>query len=483
MKEYVISGYEPFGFFRFFEDISMIPRGSGNEKGIADHLVRFAEERGIEYYRDALHNVLYRIPATAGRENEPSVLLQGHTDMVCEKNADTDHDFLTDPLKLYVDEKGWLRAKGTTLGGDDGVAVAAMMAVADGLIDSHPPIECLFTVSEEVGLDGANGFDYSRIKSRILLNMDSEEEDAVIVGCAGGVRSDLLITPKWQKRRGVAIEIALRGLKGGHSGEDINKGRANANLLMGRILLKTNSVADIRISSIVGGSKDNAIPRECTAIVVSKREDAERVTAAVQAEIDAIAKELSPGDAGFSGSITRVKRNALPMRMCDRFSSERLITLLGSVRNGVIKMGYGAENFVEFSRSLGVIETKEDVIRVVFSSRSSIEAQLDASIAELDAFSRLIGAEASHHGRYPGWAYSPVSPIREKYLRVSESLGMPATVRVIHAGLECGVIASNLPGLDAISFGPNMRDIHSPEEALDLKSTERFFKKLAALLA
>ncbi len=483
MKEYVISGYEPAGFFRFFEDISSVPRGSGNEKGIADLLVRFAEERGIECYRDALHNVLYRIPATAGREGEPSVLLQGHTDMVCEKNADTAHDFLRDPLTLYVDEKGWLHARGTTLGGDNGVAVAAMMAAADGQIESHPPLECLFTVSEEVGLDGANGFDYTRIKSRILLNMDSEEENAVIVGCAGGVRSDLLVMPKWQRRRGIALEIALRGLKGGHSGEDINKGRANANLLMGRVLLKTNAVSAIRIASINGGSKDNAIPRECTAVIVCGREDAERVSEVIRTELDAIAKELSADDAGFCGSVVRVKRSALPQVMCDRVSSGRLITLLGSVRNGVLKMGYGAENFVEWSRSLGVIETREDKIRVVFSSRSSIECQLDASIAELDALAELIGAEVSHHGRYPGWAYSPVSPIREKYLRVSEALGTPATVRVIHAGLECGVIASHLPGLDAISFGPNMRDIHSPEEALDLASTARFFEKLKALLA
>ena len=481
--EYVISGYEPAGFFRFFEDISMIPRGSGNEKGIADHLVRFAEERGIECYRDALNNVLYRIPATAGRENEPSVLLQGHTDMVCEKNGDTDHDFLRDPLTLSVDDKGWLHAKGTTLGGDDGEAVAAMMAVADGLVESHPPIECLFTVSEQVGLDGANGFDYSRIRSRILLNMDSEEEDAVIVGCAGGVRSDMLLRANLQRRRGVAVEIALGGLKGGHSGEDINKGRANANLLLGRVLLKAHAASPLRIASIAGGSKDNAIPRESTAVVVCAREDAERVIESAETEIASIARELSPDDAGFYGSVKRVKRNALPERMLDRTTSERLVTLLGSVRNGVLKMGYGAENFVEWSRSLGVIETRDDVIRVVFSSRSSIECQLDASIAELDALARLIGAEVTHHGRYPGWAYSPVSPIREKYLRVSEALGMPATVRVIHAGLECGVIASHLEGLDAISFGPNMRDIHSPEEALDLKSTERFFEKLKALLA
>lgn len=483
MRKYVVSGYEPARLFEFFEDICQIPHGSGNEKSISDYLVAFAKARGIECYRDELYNVLYRIPATAGRENEPSILLQGHTDMVCEKNGDIDHDFLTDPLKLYVDEKGWLRAEGTTLGGDDGVAVAAMMAAADGMIPSHPPLECLFTVSEEVGLDGANGFDYSRIQSRILLNMDSEEEDAVIVGCAGGVRSDIQVTPKWQRRAGTAIEITLKGLKGGHSGEDINKGRENANKLMGRILLKCRAVTDLRISSISGGSKDNAIPRECTAVVVCPKADAEDTVALIKEEIDAIAKELSKDDAGFVGAVTRVKRNALPAQMADRLSSERLITLLASVRNGVLKMSYGAAGFVEWSRSLGVIETKDGTVRVVFSSRSSIESQLDASIAELDALARLIGAEIHHHGRYPGWAYSPDSPIREKYLQVSKELGMPATVRVIHAGLECGVIASRLPGLDAISFGPNLSDIHSPEEALDLASTERFWRRLVALLA
>ena len=483
MKEYVVSDYEPARFFEFFEDICEIPHGSGNEKAISDYLVAFAKVRGIECYQDEIYNVLYRIPATEGRENEPSVLLQGHTDMVCEKNGDTDHDFLTDPLKLYVDDEGKLRAKGTTLGGDDGVAVAAMMAAADGLIESHPPLECLFTVSEEVGLDGANGFDYSRIQSRILLNMDSEEEDAVIVGCAGGVRSDIQVTPKWQRRAGTAIEITLKGLKGGHSGEDINKGRENANKLMGRILLKCGALTDLRISLIAGGSKDNAIPRECAAVVVCPRADADRVIACAEEEIGAIAKELSADDTGFVGTVARVKRNALPARMADRVTSERLITLLGSVRNGVLKMSYGVAGFVEWSRSLGVIETKGDVIRVVFSSRSSIESQLDASITELDALAHLVGAEITHHGRYPGWAYSPESPIREKYLRVSKELGMPATARVIHAGLECGVIASHLPGLDAISFGPNLSDIHSPEEALDLASTERFFRKLVALLA
>ena len=482
MKEYVIQGYEPKRLFEFFEDISRIPRGSGNEKAIADYLVEFARERGIECYRDEIHNVYYSIPATKGRENEPAVLLQGHTDMVCEKNGDTVHDFTTDPLSLYVDEKGWLRARGTTLGADNGVAVAAMMAAADGLIESHPPIECLFTVSEEIGLEGANGFDYSRIKSRILLNMDSEEENSVIVGCAGGVRSDLFLSPKWQRRTGVVYEIALKGLKGGHSGEDINKGRANANKLLGRILLKLSGVSDVRVVSIVGGSKDNAIPRECTAIIAVPRADAERVATLAREEIAALRKELSLDDSGFVGTVTRVKRNALPERMADRTTSTRLITLVGTVANGVLKMSNGIAGFVEFSRSLGVIETTEESFRVVFSSRSSVEEQLDHSVAELNALAALIGATVHHHGRYPGWAYDPDSKLREKFLKVSEELGAPATARVIHAGLECGVIASNLSGLDAVSFGPNMQDIHSPEETLDLASTERFFKKLSALL-
>ena len=479
MNQYVVKGYEPAKLFQFFEDISRIPRGSGNEKGIADYLVAFAETRGVECYRDEIHNVFYRIPGTPGRENEPSVLLQGHTDMVCEKNGDTVHDFLRDPLTLYV-ENGRLRAKGTTLGGDDGVAVVAMMAAADGMIPSHPPLECLFTVSEEVGLDGANAFDYSLIRSRILLNMDSEEEDAVIVGCAGGVRSDLLLPVTFEAASASdrVFEISVKGLKGGHSGEDINKGRANANKLVGQILSRILSAADIRLVSICGGSKDNAIPRECTATVALPSADADRVISAMDAEIAEICASLGADDCGFCGEV-REKEGV--DRVFDKATTEHLVDLLATVPNGVLKMIDGT-NAVEWSRSLGVIETKDAHVRVVFSSRSAIESELDASIEELDGRASQIGATVHHHGRYPGWEYRPDSPLREKYLRVCEVLGMPSTVRVIHAGLECGVIASNLPGLDAISFGPDLSDIHSPEESLDLASTERFWKKLVALL-
>ena len=479
MSQYVIHGYEPKELFAFFEDISAIPRGSGNEKGIADFLVRFAEERGIECYRDAIHNVFYRIPGTKGRECEPSVLLQGHTDMVCEKNGDTVHDFLRDPLSLYV-ENGRLRARGTTLGADNGVAVVAMLAVADGLLESHPPIECLFTVSEEVGLEGANGFDYSLVRSRILLNMDSEEEHCVIVGCAGGVRSDLLLPITYDKNDSYdcTFQISVKGLKGGHSGEDINKNRSNANKLVGRILARVLSGTDMRLVSISGGSKDNAIPRECTAVVSVSSADAAALLDAANAEIAEISASLCADDRGFAGTVTALEKSE---KVLGADVTKHLTLLLSTVPNGVLKMIDGTDA-VEWSRSLGVIETKETEIRVVFSSRSAIEHQLDASIAELDACAEKIGAKVHHHGRYPGWEYNPNSPIREKYLAVSASLGMPSSVRVIHAGLECGVIASNLPGLDAISFGPNMADIHSPEESLDLASTERFFKKLAALL-
>ena len=481
MKNYVVSGYEPKKLFEFFEDICRIPHGSGNEKAIADYLVAFAEARGIECYRDAIDNVFYRIPATVGRENEPSILLQGHTDMVCEKNSDSTHDFLRDPLDLYVDEKGNLRARGTTLGGDDGIAVAAMMAVADGMVESHPAIECLFTVSEETGLDGANGFDYSLIKSRILLNMDSEEEDAVIVGCAGGVRSDLLVSPEYVTGSGSAYEISLRALRGGHSGEDIASGRANANILMVRIFLRLLSVGEFSIASLRGGSKENAIPRECRAVVAFPTDKAEAFVSAARDEIARIAKELSDEDAAFVGEITETEAVS---RMISAEDTRRIATLLGCVRNGVLRMSTRVKGFTEWSRSLGVLYTEDEQVHIVFSSRSAIEAQLDASIAELDAWVATVGGTANHYGRYPGWDYNPDSPVREKYLRICrEVLGIEATARVIHAGLECGVIASHLPGLDAISFGPNMADIHSPDEALDLASVERFWKKLVAMLA
>lgn len=480
-KKYVVSGYQPEAFFRFFEDLAAIPHGSGNEGQISAYLAEFAKQRGVECVQDPIGNILYRIPGTKGREEEPAVLLQGHMDMVCEKNRDVDHDFKKDPLSLYVDGAGCLRARGTTLGADNGVAVAAMMAAADGQIPSHPPLECLITVSEETGLDGANGFDYSQITARKLVNLDSENETLLIAGCAGGVRSDLSVTPAWEAFRGEAIRVEIKGLRGGHSGENINDGRENANKALGRALLRLYGSAAFRIAEIGGGSKENAIPREAFAVLSLPESDVENAISILEEEFRAISEELSSDDREFSYSVR--KTNA-PARMADAVTSRNLVAFLGTVRNGILKMSNRMKGFVEWSRNLGVIRMEGDKLDFVFSSRSAIESQLDASIAELNALAELCGLAVRHYNRYPGWNYRENSPLRDKYVKACrEELGMETEVTVIHAGLECGVISSMLPGLDAISFGPNMHDIHSPNEALELDSTERFFRKIVALLA
>lgn len=476
--DFVIHGRKPASVFRFFEEISAIPRPSYHESGIADYLVAFAKERGLECYRDETNNVLIKKPATAGKENLPGVLFQGHTDMVCEKNADVAHDFLKDPLKLYVDGK-MLRAKGTTLGADNGIAVAIMLAMLDGEIAEHPAMECLFTTAEEVGLDGANNFDYSRISARRLVNMDSEALGRITAGCAGGLRSDITLPCSTKPFAGRAIRVAISGLMGGHSGENINSGRANANKLMGRILAALWGEQKFALVSLSGGSKDNAIPRECEALLAVL--DADSAIDAITECAAEIANELSQDDKGFCVICEDAEEDAV---MMDEESTLRAITLLSTVQNGVITMSKQVKGLVEFSRNLGVIRTEGDQITFTLSTRSSIESQLDASIDELELFAKLLGASIRHHGRYPGWSYAKTSAIRDAYLAAyREIVGGEAAIDVIHAGLECGVISSKLPDMDMISVGPDMFDIHSPDEALDLDSVETFWKIVERLIA
>ncbi len=474
--KYVIEGREPRSLFRYFEEIAAIPHPSYHEERIADYLETFAKERNLEYYRDGVHNVLIKKAATCGYEGHPSVLLQGHTDMVCEKNSDTDHDFMKDPLKLFV-EGDLLGACGTTLGGDDGIAVAIMLSILDGELGEHPPIECLFTVSEEVGLDGAIAFDYSRISSRRMINLDSEAFGIVTAGCAGGVHSVLTFPFQRKKNDGEGLCIFLGGLSGGHSGCDIHRGRANANKLMGRILSCLARELSLSIVSIDGGSKDNAIPRECVArIAVPSYAAAEKRVMELAAAISA---ELCREDRGFCVRCT-------PCECAESLSQEdsmRVIALVSSLQNGVLAMHREIEGLVECSRNLGVIRTEENEISLVVSSRSSLEARLDATVAELDAISLALGGKTSHGGRYPGWEYAPVSEVRDLYLKtLLETTGTEGTVDVIHAGLECGVIYSRIPDMDMISIGPTMYDIHSPDERLDLSSVELFWKTIESVL-
>lgn len=475
--EYIINGYEPKKLFEFFEDICAIPHGSGNEAAIADYLVIFARARGLECYRDAVNNVFIKAPATKGLEDRPAILLQGHTDMVCEKNNDTEHDFTRDGLKLFV-ENGWLGAKGTTLGGDDGIAVAMMLAILDGQTP-HPAVECLFTVEEEVGLLGAESFDYSRVSASRMINMDSEEESCVTAGCAGGLRTDLCIPVTYEDAKGTAVEIRLGGLAGGHSGADVHRGRANANKLMGRLLLALSKEFDFRLCLIEGGSKDNAIPRECTALVCGK--GLMLMPAKVAKLTNEFIKEMCAEDAGFFMQCNTV---AAPERCMDADSTARVICAMGTVANGVLAMSNNIKGLVEYSRNLGIIRTEQGSVHLTLSSRSAIESQLDASIDDLDALAVLCRGSARHHSRYPGWSYAKESPIRDQYLAAYKALfGKTPEVNVIHAGLECGIIRSRLPEMDMISVGPNMKDIHSPAERLDLASCARFWQVIAKILA
>ena len=475
--EYIIKGYQPQKLFEYFEEICAIPHGSGNEASIADYLVAFAMSHGLAYHRDAVNNVFIKAPATKGLEDRPAILLQGHTDMVCEKNNDTVHDFLRDGLKLFV-EDGWLGARGTTLGGDDGIAVAMMLAILDGQMP-HPAVECLFTVEEEVGLLGAESFDYSLISAKRMINMDSEDESVVTAGCAGGLRTDLSIPVTYEAAKGIAVEIKIGGLAGGHSGADVHLGRANANKLMGRLLLALSKEFDFGLCALEGGSKDNAIPRECTAVVCGK--GLLSMPAKVAKLTNEIKSELCAADAGF---FMQCKTLAAPDVCMDKDSTARVVCAMGTVANGVLAMSNNIEGLVEYSRNLGIVRTEQGSVHLTLSSRSAIESQLDASIDDLDALATLCKGSARHHSRYPGWSYAVESPLRDQYLTAYEGLfGKMPEVSVIHAGLECGIIRSKLPDMDMISVGPNMRDIHSPAERLDLASCERFWQVIAKMLA
>ena len=475
---YLIQNRKPASVFRFFEDLCAIPHPSYHEEKIADYLCAFAKERGLECYRDSLHNVLIKKPATPDRVNDAPLMFQGHTDMVCVKTADSTIDFMKDGLDLYIDGD-FLRAKDTTLGADDGIAVAVMLALLDGELASHPALECLFTSAEEVGLDGADGFDYSKISARKMINMDSEDLGVITAGCAGGLRSTLTKQCKSVPFAGECLTVSLQGLFGGHSGVDICSGRANANKLMGRLLAKwQKEEGEAHLVSLCGGSKDNAIPSICQAVIATA--DAQKTTALLQATANEISAELAGDDKGFFVTVTPTQA---PATMFAALDSAQLIAILAAVDNGVKEMNYNIKGLPEWSRNLGVITTTENEVEFVFASRSAIESRLDASIDELDALGLITGCVTKHYSRYPGWDYAPISPLRDLYARAyREITGKDAIVDVIHAGLECGIIVSKLSDLDVISVGPDMRDVHSPDERLNLSSVEVFWKTIEKLI-
>ena len=476
--EYIIKGRKPEKLFNYFEEISVIPRGSGNEKGIADYIENFAKERGLWYHRDEANNLFVRIPATGGREGERAIMLQGHTDMVCEKNGDTVHDFEKEGIKLVLDGD-LLRADGTTLGADNGVAVALMLAILDGQMSSHPTVECLFTTSEEVGLDGAKAFDYSLVTADKMINLDSEGEGYATVSCAGGVRTDLTAAPTPVSLKSSALDVRLTGLAGGHSGVEINCKRANANKLMGRMLATLSASVEFYLADIEGGSKDNAIPRECRVTIALDEKDIEKATEILDREAETILGELSDADKNMKLRVTPTECE----EHFDEKSTKNTVAVMATVANGVFSMSSDIKDLVEYSRNFGVVYLENGVLRMIFSARSSVESMIDHSQREMEILGGALGFAVRHYSRYPGWAYAKESELREKYIEAArKTLNCEPTILAIHAGLECGIIKSHIPYMDMISIGPEMRDIHSPDEVLDLPSMERFWLLIEEML-
>ena len=488
----ILAGYEPASVLAFFEDICAIPHVSGDEKAIADYIEAFAKARGLFCYRDSVHNVFIKLPASVGHESAPAVMMQGHTDMVGEKTADSTHDFATDGLKLRVTEDGWISATDTTLGGDDGVAVAMMLAILDNPPEPHPAIECLFTVSEETGLEGAWAFDpvAAKATARTMINLDSEAEGVITAGCSGGMRTDITIPVTCEPAEGVAVKITLDGFTGGHSGVEIHEGHTNAIKAMGRILLSLNDKYDFTLSSVKGGGKDNAIPRDCTAVVdLRDTAHAEEFLSDVALAADKLRSEpnMIPADKVFT--CTAEILTDAPAYTMDAKGDWAVLSLLTLVRDGVLSMSAHVKGLVAHSRNLGIIKTitdgegKPTAVKFSMSTRSASNNHLDDSERELATLAATLGGEATHRARYPGWDYAPVSPLRDLWTAVSErTYGVTPKVEVIHAGLECGILCDKLGEMDIISVGPDMRDIHTPREMLSIPSVERTYRLVCETL-
>ncbi len=474
----MFSNYTSKAMLDNFLRLTKIPRPSYKEEKIAEYICDFARERGLEYSVDQKNNVLVYAPATEGREGEGAVLLQGHTDMVCESDFGVEWDCEHDGVKTVV-EGDFIRAEGTTLGGDDGAAVAAMLALLDGSDVSHGPLECLFTTCEEVGLDGAKAFDMSRLHARRMINLDSETEGEAIISCAGGVRTDIVMKCDFCDFDRAALKITVKGLCGGHSGADIHLGRANANKLLAGVLKVILKDTKNNLATFFGGTKDNAITRSAEAVVSVK--DISSVKDTVEMLESQIKATLSAEDAReFSVTCERCEA---PEYMCEHEQSVAFANLLSLLPCGV--MGWIDEDAgeVESSANIGIVRTDEDGFYITVSSRSNDEAKLDNLEYILDNFAVLYGCELTHKNRYPGWKNAEGSQVESLYKSVYKELfGVYPRICAIHAGLECGLFKAAIPDMDIISIGPSIIDIHTPRERMSLSSCDRFWAVLCKML-
>ena len=476
----VLENCEPKNVFYYFEEICKIPHGSRNTKQISDYLVNFAKEHGFEYVQDELNNVVIYKPATAGYENAPTVILQGHMDMVCEKRPEVEHDFEKDGLNLSVRD-GYVSANGTTLGGDDGIAVAYALALLDSTDIPHPALEVVITVDEEIGLLGAFGLDCSVLKGKRMINMDSEAEGSLWISCAGGLSAVSSIPVQRVEAEGKKVQVKVCGLMGGHSGSEIDKKRANANILMARFLYGLKREADYELISLEGGQKDNAITREAVAELLIDGEQTEAVKAYAAKVQEGLREEYEGSDAGITIQITEGDvESAMVLHPTSR---EKVLFYLMEVPFGIQKMSGSIEGLVETSTNIGIVKLYEDEFFASSGVRSSVEAARDALSDKIQYLTEFLGGEYTIQGAYPAWEYRKESPLRDKMVSVYEEMyGQKPAVVAIHAGLECGLFYKKIEGLDCVSLGPDMKDIHTSEEVLDIASTERVWNYLVKVL-
>lgn len=469
---------EPKRVFYYFEELCKIPHGSGNTKQISDYLVSFAKEHGLEYVQDEMNNVVIYKPATEGYEDAPAVILQGHMDMVCEKRPDVDHDFTKDPLNISVKD-GYVTANGTTLGGDDGIAVAYGLALLESKDLAHPALEVLITVDEEIGLLGAEGFDCSVLKGKRLINLDSEAEGSLWISCAGGLSGISTIPVQRVEAEGQKAAVKITGLMGGHSGAEIDKKRANANVLMGRFLYSLQQETAYEIISLAGGQKDNAITREADAELLV--EDINSVKACAEKLQKGFREEYAGTDEGITVEITDL--GVASAKVLHPTSREKVLFFLMEVPFGIQKMSGSIDGLVETSTNIGIVKLGEDEFLGSSSVRSSVEAAGAALSDKICYLTEFLGGEYTVQGAYPAWEYRKDSPLRDQMVEVYEEMyGEKPNVVAIHAGLECGLFYKKSKDWTAFPLGPNMKDIHTSEEVLDIASTERVWKYLVKVL-
>ncbi len=476
----VLSGLKPERVFYYFEEICKIPHGSYHTEQISDYLAGFAREHALEYRQDESHNVVIRKPASAGYEKAPVVILQGHCDMVCEKKPGSAHDFAKDGLKLVVDGD-LLRAEGTTLGADDGIAVAYALAILEDDTLKHPELEVVITTDEEVGMLGAMALDTSDLKGTCMLNLDSEEEGKLWVGCAGGLTAVCELPVEYREEEGREYEIILDGLAGGHSGAEIDKIRASSVKLMGRFLFELSQKTEFYLAKLAGGQKDNAIPREARAVFLAGSDEKEVIEGTAAAFQRSVRAEYGGTDETISVRVSAGgsrKENVLTP-----LAQQKVLFFLSQIPYGVQKMSGTIDGLVETSMNPGVLYLGEDVCRVTASIRSSVGSAKEALADSVQYLTEFLGGVCTREGDYPAWEYRKDSVLREKMEDIWEQLfGEKPQIAAVHAGLECGLFYEKIPGLDCVSFGPAMSDIHTTEETLSISSTERVWKYLLKVL-